>query len=291
MTDQHNDTPTDGPDERQPPAPDAPATPTGPPVPPKRRGLPGWAWAVIGGGALLLIGIIVVVVIVASTLLGAVSQAGRAGGQPADPTATATDDASATPEQTDAPASPEPTEAGAGIDDGALIAVDDQADFGGTFPIWGYPMPDGWEITVFDEAGVNQSTNEELDCQFTSSQNKQSAQDLEATDDLSDTLTTIEALEQGVLENGTGAELNGDLGSTDFALSTPDGQGRLEFVTSRIDFMDPNLQMAYTNEIAGRAMPLSESFMYIVVTCPTALVDAGGSPFEDLRAGLQVLVE
>ena len=38
-------------------------------------------------------------------------------------------------------------------------------------------------------------------------------------------------------------------------------------------------------------MPLSESFMYIEVSCPTALVDAGESPFEELRDGLEVLIE
>ena len=42
---------------------------------------------------------------------------------------------------------------------------------------------------------------------------------------------------------------------------------------------------------AGRAMPLSESFMYIEVSCPTALVDAGQSPFEELRGGLEVTTE
>ena len=38
-------------------------------------------------------------------------------------------------------------------------------------------------------------------------------------------------------------------------------------------------------------MPLSESFMYIEVSCPTALVDAGQSPFEELRGGLEVTTE
>ncbi|MBX0300705.1 hypothetical protein K2F54_12040 [Cryobacterium sp. 1639] len=256
-----------------------------PPVAPSRRGLPRWAWFLIGGGALVMIAFVVVVAIVVNSVIGAVT-ANEGADQPvAAPTGEPTETAPPT-DGAEPSATP-----GAGVADGALLAVDDQADFGGAFPIWGYPMQDGWEIVIFDQEGVNQSTNEELDCMFTSSQNKQPAQDLEATDDLSDTLATMEALEQGVLENGTGAELIGDLDSTDFALSTPDGQGRIEFVTSRIDFVDPNLQLNYTNQIAGRAMPQAESFMYVVVTCPTALVDAGDSPFEELRAGLQVLVE
>jgi len=38
-------------------------------------------------------------------------------------------------------------------------------------------------------------------------------------------------------------------------------------------------------------MPQVEAFMYLVVSCPTALVEAGDSPFDELVAGSAVIFE
>ena len=165
-----------------------------------------------------------------------------------------------------------------------------QVDLGATFPVWGYPFQDGWEVVIFDQQGINQSENAELGCLFTSSQNAQPAGDVNAKDDLTDTIATVDVLEQQLLASGHDAKLVGELGSTDFGINLPDAVERLEFLTTRVDYMNPEAGVGYTNEIAARAMPLAESFMYIVVSCPTTLVEAGNSPFEELRAGLAVVV-
>jgi len=249
----------------------------------RRGGLRPWMWLPVAGFAVLSIaGAVGAGLLLGGSVVDQVN-AGRAG-VPSVPTEAATDAA----EPTEAPtSSAESTE----IVAGALISLDEHVDVGSTFPIWGYPMQTGWEIITFDEAGINQSENAELGCLFTSSQNKQPALDLDATDDLSDTLATIDSLEQQQLDSGNQAALVGELGSTDFGINLPGADERIEFLTTRLDYMEPQAGVSYTNEIAVRAMPLADSAMYIVVTCPTSLVDAGNSPFEELRAGLAVVLE
>ena len=249
------------------------------PQPPRRGGLPGWAWALIGGGALVMIAIMVTVVIVVSSVLGAIGH-----GQ-AEPVETPAPAASDSAPATEAPA------AGSTLTEGeaGIFSLDDQVDLGDTFPVWGYPFQDGWELVLFDQEGVNQSENAELGCLFTSSQNVQPAVDVTATDDLTDTLATVDVLEKRLLASGPEAKLVGELGSTDFGVNLAGAEERLEFLTTRVDYMNPEAGVSYTNEIAVRAMPLAEALMYVVLSCPTSLVDAGNSPFEELRAGLAVV--
>ncbi|WP_103460539.1 hypothetical protein [Cryobacterium zongtaii] len=255
-------------------------------APEKRRSaLRPWLWLPVAGFAVLSItGAVVGGFLVGGSVVDGVN-AGRAGVL-AVPTEAATDVA----EPTDAPTPASTSGADLAGQEGT-VSLDDQVDLGGTFPAWGYPILDGWGVTVFDEQGINQSENSELGCQLTSSQNVQSAYDAGATDDLTDTLATVDALEQQLLSAGNDATLVGELGFTDFGINLPGAAERIEFLTTRIDYVDPEAGVSYTNEIAARAMPLSESFMYIVVRCPTSLVDAGGSPFEELRAGLAVIID
>jgi len=285
----NNDVPNTEPAPPAPPAPGAAGAPvaTGIAPTPPRRGLPGWAWALIAGCAVVMIAVIAVVALVVSTIVGTVAREDQGGGQQPAPVTDAASDAASTAEAT----APAGSTGGVPAADGVLIGLEDQADLGPTFPIWRYPMPSGWEITTFDQEGINTSENAELGCLFTSSQNKQPAVDPAATDDLTDTLATMEVLENRMLDGTQDAELIGDLDITEITLEFPEGEGSLEFVTSRIDYLDTQLNVPYTTEIAARAMPLAESLMYVVVTCPTALVDAGGSPFDDLREDLAVLVE
>lgn len=259
-----------------------PATPMTVPAA-RRGGLRPWMWLPVAGFAVLSIaGAVGAGLLLGGSVVDQVN-AGLAG-VPSVPTEAATDIA----EPTEAPtSSAESTE----IVAGALITLDEHVDIGSTFPIWGYPIQTGWEITTFDQGGINQSKNAALDCMFTSSQNKQPANDLDATDDLSDTLATVDVLEKQILDTGTDAVLVGELGITDFGVNLPGAEERIEFLTTRVDYKNPESGVSYTDEIAVRAMPLAESSMYIVVSCPTALVESGASPFEELRAGLAVVVE
>lgn len=285
MVDQ-NDNPNENDPRNVPSAPAQAAVPQQQ-QPQRRRGLPGWAWALIAGGAVLFIAVIVILGLAASAILGAVTRVDDAADQPASPSATADTVTPSTPMPTESAAAP----TGADEATGTLISLNEHADLGETFPIWRYPILDGWEIVVFDQEGINTTQNTELGCTFTSSQNKQPAQDVSATEDLTDSLATFEVLEQRWLDSASDAELIGELDTTSFAVAYPGGQGSLEFISSRIDYLDDATKVRYTSEIAGRAMPLAESFMYIEVSCPTALVDAGQSPFEELRDGLEVLIE
>lgn len=245
-------------------------------------GLRPWMWLPVAGfSALVIAGAVGSGFLVGGSVADQVNAA-RTGQYVPLPTPSATEFAEPTP----APTSGSDLAGQAGT-----LSLDEQVDLGGTFPVWGYPIQDGWGITVFDEQGINQSENSELGCQLTSSQNVQSAYNVGATDDLTDTLATVDALEQQLLSAGNNATLVGELGYTDFGINVSDSVERIEFLTTRIDYLDPDQGVSYTSEIAARAMPLSESFMYVVVRCPTSLVDAGGSPFEELRAGLAVIID
>lgn len=260
-----------------------------PPKPPRRGGLPGWAWALIGGGALLLIAIIVVIVIVVNSVLGAVTASSRTDDSTAVPAPVATETAPAD-DSAGASATPttKPTEA-AGSGAGTVTGLDVQADLGA--PFWSFPILDGWEIGVFDQEGVNQATNAELGCLFTTSQNRQSPVNADATDDRTDTVETLEFLTQQMVNSVDEAEVVGELGSTEVAIGMRDSAEALEFATSRVEYINPDDGGPYVNEIAMRAMPLSEAYLYLVVSCPAEVVDAGNSPFEEMLGEAAVIFE
>jgi hypothetical protein len=256
-----------------------------PPQPPRRGGLPRWAWVLIGGAALVMIAIVVVIVIVVNTVLGAVSSTAE-GDQPfAAPTSDPAETTLPTEAATTEP-SVTPTDT-AGSD--TVTSLDVQADFG--TPFWSFPIVDGWEVSVFDQEGVNQAENAELGCLFTTSQNRQAAIDSAATGDRSDTEDTIQTLTQLMLDSVDEAEVVGELGSIDVAVGMADSAEGLEFATSRVEYVNPQDGGRYVNDIAMRAMPLPEAYLYLVVSCPAAVIDSGDSPFEDLLGQSAVVFE
>jgi hypothetical protein len=244
------------------------------PPPPRRGGLPRWAWFLIGGGALLMIVIIVVVALVVNAVLGAVTSADRADQPTTAPTAAATSPGTGTPTPT--------TAAGAGV-----TSLDEHVELGA--PFWSFPVVDGWEITVFDQKGLNQATNTELNCLFTTSQNRQAPYDLAATSDRSDTEASLDALIQEMVK--VGATVVGDNSSTEVAVGVGQAGQSLEFATGRVEYVNPQDGGTYINDIAARAMPKSDAYLYLVVSCPAAVVDAGQSPFAELVDSSAVVFE
>ena len=267
-----------------PPGPPSGPAAAGPTPPPRRGGLPGWAWALIAGAAVLLVGIVVVAVIVVNSVLGGITSPAVTEEPLAAPTAAAT-----------AEPAPSATPTGQPSADGELqsgvTSLDDHVDQGTSVPVWRFPLEDGWEITVFDQQGVNQAQNDELGCLFTSSQNKQPAYDVGATDDRSDTEASIASLTQQMVDSVDEAAVVSPLGSADIALTQAGSEDRIEFATSRVDYVNPQNGQDYTNEIGARAMPQAEALMYYVVSCPSAVVEAGNSPFADLGEALAVVFE
>jgi hypothetical protein len=252
-----------------------------PPQPPRRGGLPRWAWFLIGGGALVMIVIIVVVALVVNAVMGAVSNTDRADAPTSAPSATATAPSTGTP----SPSTPPTNAAGSA----GVTGLDEYVELGA--PFWSFPVLDDWEITVFDQQGVNQATNAELGCLFTTSQNRQSPYDLAATNDRSDTEASLEALTQQMLDAVDEAKVVGDTGSTEVAIGIAQGEQSLEFATGRVEYVNPQNDETYVNDIAARAMPQSEAYLYLVVSCPAAVVDAGQSPFETLVDSSAVVFE
>ena len=257
------------------PRPGPPGSPGSPVLPSK--GLPGWAWALIVVGGVMLIGIIVTSVVVALQFLSRpepLALCDVPGADGCGPLPIPTESATTEP-------STEPI-----LD---FVSIDDLAEFDGTIPIWGLPILDGWEITIFDQGGINQMVNPSNGCQFTSSQNVQEPLTSNSYSDFLDTQLSLESIEEDLIATAQESELVSSLGSTEFALDIV-GSGRtIEFLVSRVDYLNLDTSTRYAYEIAVRAMPEENSLMYLVLACPTDLVDSGNSPFEEIRAELAVL--
>jgi hypothetical protein len=260
--------------------------PAGPPAPP-RKGLPGWAWALIIGAAVVMIAVIVVVVIVVNSVLGAVAGDNSAAEPTAVPTAAGTESAPATEAATpSATPTAKPTKA-ADAGSGTAISLDEHVEFG--TPYWQFPIEDGWVMAPYIAEGVSQADNAELGCKFTTNQVTKPAADLAATGDGSDTESALVILEQQFLAEMPTAEVVGSHGSTSIAITMPAGSDGMEFATSRVDYTVSGVDVA--NEFAARAIPQSDAFLYYNVSCPTAVIDAGNSPFEQLTEELAVVFE
>jgi hypothetical protein len=138
---------------------------------------------------------------------------------------------------------------------------------------------------------VNQATNADLGYLFTTSQNRQPPVDAAATDDRTDTEATLEFLTQQMVDSVDTAEVVGGFGSTEVAVGLPGSTDTLQFATSRVEYINPNDGSPYVNDVAMRAMPLSEAYLYLVVSCPGTVVDAGDSPFEGMLDEVAVIFE
>jgi hypothetical protein len=291
--------------EPAPPAPSGPAVPlpptaaaatpagpptggaAGPPAPPRRKGLPGWAWALIIGGAVVMIGVIVVVVIVVNSVLGAVRGSTPAADPVAVPTSSASESAPATDAAPSATPTTKPTKAPGG-GSGTLLGLDATADLG--TPYWSFPIEDGWVMREPGEAGVQQADNAELGCLFTTNQLTMAPFDTAATSDRSDTESGLQSLEQQMLAAADESAVVAGAGSVEIAVSVAGGAERIEFAGSRVEYVDQE-GVAYTNDFAARAMPDAEAFLFYNVSCPSAVLDAGESPFDDLTERLAVVFE
>ena len=268
--------------------PGAPAgPPAGPPAPPRRMGLPGWAWALIIGAAVVMIGVIVVVVIVVNSVLGAVSGNNPAAAPTAVPTSDAPASAPATEAASTATPTAQPTKA-AQAGSGTAISLDEHVELG--TPFWSFPIEDGWVMREPGQAGVQQADNAELGCLFTTNQLTMPPFDTEATSDRNDTESGLQSLEQQMLAAADPSDVVPGVDSVDIAVSVAGGSESIEFAASRVEYADAE-GVAYTNDFAARAMPEAEAFLFYNVSCPTAVIDSGDGPFEQLTERLAVVFE
>ncbi len=272
MTDQ---TPHDGvpPENGQPPMPaGVPVGPTDPgaPVPSKKR-LPGWAIALIIGGGLLLIGIIVVAIMVVSMFLNTrqiedCSMPGSCGqGLPPTPTGEA---------------SISPTESDPSTDN---IPLDGSAAFSNP-PVWNTPFLSGWDINIFDQEGVNQFESKALGCLFTTSQNMQSV-DASSPSDAAQSTQLMNDLTDSIVKEVPDAIVTG-MRPAEVGLGIS-GSHTIEFATARVDYTTSLGD--YVNVFLARSMPSSGSYMYALVSCPTATMDGAESPLEDLLDQISIV--
>lgn len=238
----------------------------GGPVPPK-KGLPGWALALIIGGGVLLIGVIVVAVLIFTMVANAAKELADIG---QDVTST-----SPAEEPTG------PSDSGTNIDS---IPLSGAADFGGP-PIWGAPYLSGWDIKVFDQEGINSFENLTLGCTFTTSQNVQEVDRASSSDETS-TRSLMDVLKNEIFKRSPDA-VEAAESIVDLSIGVSGSSSTIEFSSLRLDFTASSGE--YTSVIFARSMPQSGSYMYTHLECTRAAIDGADSPLQALTDQLAVV--
>ena len=232
-----------------------------PPEPPRKKGMPGWGWALIGVGGLALVAIIVVIALsVTSVFSGSRDIAEGDGGTTTEESPT--DSASPTPTPTDA------------ASDGVL-SLDEYAVFEGD-PDFEVDLPSSWEQTVVDDDGQDVWEAADVVCSFDTITDSTSPGDTEAEG--GDEEATREIVEQDAEElvDGYSAGEVGDVGGT-VTLLTEDGV-EVEFMTSEVGVTTDDGADAYFL-IGTRQFVDSGVYLSFALSC-----DASESPsiFDDV---------
>jgi hypothetical protein len=180
-----------------------------------------------------------------------------------------------------APPSTEPS-ASAAPDSGATpgqstgdVSLDDAFVLGTTGPaIWQIPSVDGWTITILDQQGVTEQTNEQLGCTFTTVQNQQVPADATATSDRAETEATVQAMQKGFLGQSPSAQFTNTPG-----LAVPYGgtgivEGNVEFAGFRADYVRADTGETWSSMFVTRTMPQIEGMMYSVLNCAKGTIDS-----------------
>jgi hypothetical protein len=279
-----------------PAAPGTPgAAPAGgiPPQPPKKR-TPLWMW-LSGALVLMLIAVLVIVSIVRGNEPEASSAIEPTTAVTVSPSADPSDAESDEPAASTAPSSrPEPTSSSDAVDLGEVgdengyISLDTFADFGGTDPaMWGFPTPDGWEMTVFGEEGQSQIVNETLSCSYQSLQSRQPAYDATATSDLADTTVSLTNIESTFTSQFLNASIT-KLDNVNFSWGVPGSDSKMEFLASRMDYERADTGELYSTLIFVRATPQMEGLLYATINCPTTTFGSATDPTQGLIDGTTV---
>lgn len=119
--------------------------PVGPPAGPPRRGLPVWAWVIIGAVVALFIGLIIAMAVFVSQMFSGIDTLGQ-------------------PEPRVTP--PVPTEEYVPEEEpaaGTLFTLDDKVDFDDAL-FWGVGFDEAWNIEIWDTEGVNQLSDPASGC-------------------------------------------------------------------------------------------------------------------------------
>lgn len=138
----------------------------------------------------------------------------------------------------------------------------------GEKPVWGIPQQvEGWEVTTFDEQGVNQLRNQD-DCRYTTSQNHLGEgypdDDEEASNAYADQL-----------EKSLGDQMN--LGTVDRSTDTvPTGlsnAGPTETVRLDYDYTVDGKDTDYRGILLARAFTEQQGSLYLMYSCPSEAFD------------------
>jgi hypothetical protein len=292
MTD---NTPPTPPEPVEPPPPVAVLTPAAdggsPPVPPATRRTPMWVW-----GAGILIGLLVIVLIVVAVIRGDASDISSATSTPSAATSVPPSaEDSAEPEASTEPApepgpsdESEPAEAGAGVDlstlgdENGFIALDTFADFETDIPaIWNFPTPADWDLIVFDQEGQNVISNESLSCMYSSVQNRQPAVDLSGDGDFPDSELSLSTLEAGFrtqFQNATVTRLD----NVDLSWGVAKSPSKMEFLSTRVDYLRADTGEAYSTIVALRATPQMDGVLYVTMNCPSGIFGSEQDPTQEM---------
>lgn len=260
--------------------------PGGPVLPPTRRRPPMWAWA-SGGLVLLLAIVLVAVVVVRVNEPGTGSAATDSSPPSAAPAASALP--SSTPRATSSPSSSAVAGTSSAGDENGYISLDTFADFNtGSPALWAFPMPEDWEITLFDEDGQNQISNAELSCLYTTLQSRQPASDTSATGDLADSAETLASIEASYEAQALATTIT-VLDNVDLSWGAVGSGTKMEFLSSRINYERADTGEAYSTIVVVRATPHIGGLLYATVNCPSATFGSATDPTQDLLDGSGII--
>jgi hypothetical protein len=285
MTD--NTTPTPSQPEEPTPAYAAPTGTVPPadgvsPVPPTQRSTPKWIW-IAGGVAILLILILVLV----SVLRGNQPDVSPAAPATPVPTIEPLETPSPVPSSTPRPTST-PT-AGGSAAAGDYLSIDTFVDFDTADPaLWAVPVLAGWEKTDVAEEGLNQFANAELSCLYTASQSRQPASDTTATSDRPDTEQTLVSIQDSFASQAEQSSIT-SLDSVDVSWGSVGSDAKMEFLSSRVDYVRADTGENYSTIFLARATPQIGGLLYASVNCPTATFGSATDPTQALLDGSAII--
>jgi hypothetical protein len=224
-----------------------------PPQPPRKKGMPGWGWALIGVGALALIGIIVAIVLVVTSALAPVNTSGGGGGDGGA--------ASETPTESETP-TPTPTDAAS---DG-VISLDEYGVFEAD-PDLVVDLPSSWEQTVTDDDGQDVWESNDVACSFDTIVDSVDGGDTdEEGGDETATLEIVESDAEDLLDNYSDGEVV-DTGGAVTLLTEDDVE--IEFMTSEVDYVTDDGADAYFL-IGTRVFADSGMYLSFALSCDSA---------------------
>ncbi|MBH0116474.1 hypothetical protein I6E52_06400 [Salinibacterium sp. NG253] len=249
------------------------ATPGAPPI--ARRGLPGWAWALIIGLPLLLLGAVWVGLVLVGLFFSAASTSAGCDdgycdwGAPVEPTSTSSDS---------------PLDA---ADPTNSVPLAGNAVFDGQ-PVWSLTLEPTWQELDLDLIGLTVFHDDATGCELIASQSVAAPN----TENAGDAVLSADLLSQEIkaLTAGNSEALVLNAGAaTDIPIGGAGSGSTIDFASATISQRNA-ADVAMSTEIVARSMPDSDVALVAMLTCETATIPTFGEKFDFFSTALAVAV-